>query len=354
MTMRFDERLESPKSGWERNPLTAFYPLIRERIAELIPEGWPDFAREIEGHLTRFSFPPAVLLPVVVCAAAGGAPLSAVSPAAALAFILLGARWLDDAVDRDRADGLWSSVGPERSTLFGASALALAFQAVASDPDTPREAIERLARYSVSMGRGQDFDLTGKARSLDEYWELMRGKTGAGFALACEMGAISARAEASISDAFGEFGMHLGVILQILDDLEGCFRPEGVGDLRQGKVTLPLIYALASDHERRGELQDLVERGDLGQYAARAAEIAESAGARDYCIWAALEERKRGLDILKQIAPPGSETTRAGRYALISFLELPFQGLHEIYSCGGSRDDSPKFHPGGESALFSA
>lgn len=335
MTMRFDERLEIPTPRGERNPLTAFYPLIRERITELTPESWPDFERAIKSHLTSFNFRPAVLLPVVACAAAGGAPQSAVSSAAAMAFLLLGTRWLDDAVDRDRADGLWSAVGPERSTLFGASALALAFQAVASDPDTPREATCRLARYSVAMARGQDLDLTGKARSLDKYWELMRGKAGAGFALACEMGAITARAEASITDACGEFGMHLGVIVQILDDLEGCFRPEGVGDLRQGKVTLPLIYALASEHERRDEMEDLVERGDLGQDATRAAEIAESSGARDYCIWAALEERKRGLEILKQITPPGSETTRAGHNALVSFLGLPFQGLAEIYGHEG-------------------
>jgi geranylgeranyl diphosphate synthase, type I len=330
MSIRFDERVGNTASSWERNPLTAFYPLIRARMAELTPAGWPDLAREIERHVTLYNFPPAVLLPIVTCATAGGTPRRAVSSAAAISFILLCARWLDDAVDRDRSDGLWSTVGPERSILFGASALALAFQAVAGDPNTPREAAESLARYSVAMARGQDIDVTGKARSFDEYWELMRGKTGAGFALACEIGAISAGAETAVAHAFGEFGMHLGVLLQILDDLEGCFRPKGIADLRQGKVTLPVVYALAIDHAGRGELEALVGSGDLGQHSARATEILESAGAREYAIWAALEERKRALGILKRLSRPGNETTRAGQNALASFLELPFHGLPEI------------------------
>src|SRR6188768_1446214 len=104
-------------SSWKQNPLSAFYPLIRKRMTEVIPEGWPDLAREIERHVTLYNFPPAVLLPIATCAAAHGAPRRAVSSAAAVAFILLCARWLDDAVDRDRSDGLWFTTSPERSTL---------------------------------------------------------------------------------------------------------------------------------------------------------------------------------------------------------------------------------------------
>jgi geranylgeranyl diphosphate synthase, type I len=330
MTTSLDERLESAASSGGKNPLTTFYPLIRARVVELTPKSWPDLAREIERHVTLFDFPRTVLLPIATCAAAGGAPNRAVSPAAAIGFVLLCARWLDDAVDRDRSDGLWSIVGRDRSALFGATALALAFQTVASDPTTPRAAAECLARYSVAMARGQDMDVTGKARSFDEYWDLMRGKTGAGFALACEIGAIAAEAETAVARAFGDLGMHLGVLVQILDDLEGCFRPTGVCDLRQGKITLPVVYALTVAHARRGELVDLVESGELGQHAVRALEILESAGARQYAVWAALEERKRAVGMLERLPLPGDDTSRAGYSALASFLELPFHGLPEI------------------------
>jgi geranylgeranyl pyrophosphate synthase len=322
---------DTTSGGRERNPLTACYPLIRARMTEITPEGWPDLAREIARHVTLFSFPPAVLLPITTCAAAGGPPRRAVSSAAAIGFILLCARWLDDGVDRDRPDGLWSTVGPARNTLFGATALALAFQAVASDPGTRRESTEALARYSVAMAQGQDIDLTGKARSFDEYWDLMRGKTGAGFALACEMGAIAAEAQPVIARALGDFGMHLGILLQILDDLEGCFRPSGLSDLRQGKITLPVVYGLTIEHSRRSELEDLVASGALNQHAARATEILESAGAREYATWAALEERKRAAALLEQhLAPALDESTRAGHSALAAFLELPFHGLLEV------------------------
>jgi geranylgeranyl diphosphate synthase type I len=330
MNTCLDESTGRVAQTYESNPLTALYRLIRARIADLTPKGWPDLAREIEMHVTRFDFPPAILLPVAACAAVGGSPRRAVSSAAGIAFVLLSARWLDDLADRDRADGLWRALGAGRATLFGTSALALAFKALASDAGTPREAAECLATYSLAMASGQDKDLTGAMRTLDAYWELMRGKTGAGFALACELGAICAGARSSVAGALTEFGMHLGVLLQILDDLEGCFRPTGIGDFQQGKVTLPAIYALAIGHARRGELQDLVDGGALGKDFARATEIVESAGARRYCVWAALEERKRALSAIERLPSPADDIARAGHDALSSFLALPFHGLPEI------------------------
>ena len=128
---------------------------------------------------------------------------------------------------------------------------------------------------------------------------------------------------------FGRFGLHLGLLQQILDDLEGCFRPAGVGDLRQGKVTLPVLYALTVDHPRRGELDELLRGGRLSREPEQALEIIEAAGAREYVVWAALEERKRARQAL-ELPAPNSEWARAGRDALESFLLLAFNGLPEL------------------------
>lgn len=313
-----------------RNPLAEYYPAIRERIAAMTPRDWPGLAGEIERHITQFDLPYTLLLPVAACAAAGGEPSRAISSAASIGFLLLSTRWFDDSLDRDRHDGLWSTVGGDRSMLFGASALALAFRPVTSDPETPREVIDALARHIVELAKGEDMDLTGDLRSFDEYWGLMRAKAGAAFALACEMGAILAGSTAAVVEACAEFGMHLGILLQVLDDLEGCFRPNGKSDLQQGKVTLPVVYGLQSDHRGRRELEGMVRNGNLSERWEQATEILDAAGARQYLVWAALQERKRAVRMLNQLPKLLGDTGRAGQDALASYLELPFLGLPEL------------------------
>ncbi|MBV9990036.1 MAG: polyprenyl synthetase family protein [Alphaproteobacteria bacterium] len=313
-----------------RNPLTAFYPDVRARMVELTPQDWPEMTRAVEQHITQFDFPTSVLLPLATCAAAGGAPEQAVGAAAALGFVLLGIRWLDDAADRDRPDGLWATLGPARSNLFGATALALAYKALARDGAAPRQASESMASHFVAMAKGQDSDIAGGVRSFDSYWALMSGKAGAAFAMACGLGAICAKAGPATVALLERFGRHLGVLLQILDDLEGCFRPTGTSDIEQGKVTLPVVYALNLEHERQSELAALVEDGALPRHAARVVDILEAAGAREYCVWAAIEERKRALAVLRNLPRLDGENASAGRDALASFLELPFEDLPEL------------------------
>lgn len=328
----------APPSAARRSPLTALYPAIRARMEGLALEAWPDLTREIERHVTRFDLPPAALLPIATCAAAGGSPRSAVGASAALGFVLLAARWLDDAADRDRADGLWATIGSARCTLFGVSAQSLAFQALASDRELPRESATRLASYMLWMAKGQDSDLAGRVESLEDYWQLMRGKTGAGFALACELGALSARTDRASTETLARFGLHLGLLLQVLDDLEGCFRPVGTGDLRQGKVTLPVVYAMVVVHPRQRELLDLVHGGNLALEAERALAIVEAAGAREYLVWAALEERKQALALLERLPKSSRDSCVAGRHALHEFLLLPFRRLPEL--AGSAFDES--------------
>jgi octaprenyl-diphosphate synthase len=84
--------------------------------------------------------------------------------------------------------------------------------------------------------------------SEDEYYALIRSKTASLMRTACELGALSGARK--YSEALGNFGENLGMAFQIADDLldyrevkETTGKPSGL-DLREHKVTLPLIHAL--------------------------------------------------------------------------------------------------------------
>src|SRR5256885_13787959 len=88
-----------------------------------------------------------------------------------------------------------------------------------------------------------------RAYSEYQYNHLIRSKTASLLAGACEVGAL--RAAPPHRQALGRFGMLLGMAFQITDDLLDYTEPEAVTgkpfglDLREHKVTLPLIAALA-------------------------------------------------------------------------------------------------------------
>ena len=86
--------------------------------------------------------------------------------------------------------------------------------------------------------------------SEEEHLDLVNRKTACLFSVCCRMGAIVAGADSAIEQRMGEYGWNLGMAFQLVDDLldftaseEVLGKPVG-NDLREGKVTLPLILAL--------------------------------------------------------------------------------------------------------------
>ena len=139
--------------------------------------------------------------------------------------------------------------------------------------------------------------------SEDAYRAMIRAKTASLLSAACEVGAIDA-GEAALRGALRRYGLQLGMAFQITDDLLDYTgieavtgKPTGL-DLREHKITLPLIAALPrmTPAERRA-VEELMttpvpgdalvsdvlgmvrERGGVEVAAARAAEFAEQAEA---------------------------------------------------------------------------
>src|SRR5579863_10334263 len=89
--------------------------------------------------------------------------------------------------------------------------------------------------------------------------ELVDRKTACLFSVCAKLGALVAGADSQTEEKLGEYAWNLGMAFQLVDDVLDFTAREKVlgkpvgGDLREGKVTLPLVYALekASPAERR-------------------------------------------------------------------------------------------------------
>jgi octaprenyl-diphosphate synthase len=111
----------------------------------------------------------------------------------------------------------------------------------------------------LQMRRRFDLDL-----SLDDYIEIIRLKTGALFAVSCELGAFLNAAPTETVKALSECGSDLGIAYQIYDDCVDIFGKEGQAgkslgtDMKKGKLTLPLLLLLQqTEAGRRKEIGDL-------------------------------------------------------------------------------------------------
>ncbi len=116
------------------------------------------------------------------------------------------------------------------------------------------------SRAVKEMSEGELLQME-KARKLDidesVYFEIIRAKTASLLSSACAAGAYSATADDAVTDRFRSFGEKVGIAFQIKDDLfdygqDNIGKPTGI-DIKEKKMTLPLIYALnnASKADKR-------------------------------------------------------------------------------------------------------
>jgi octaprenyl-diphosphate synthase len=126
------------------------------------------------------------------------------------------------------------------------------------------EALQALTRASTEMTLGEMRQLAVTdplAFTEDEYYDLIRSKTASLMRTACELGGLAGATR--FCETLGNYGENLGMAFQITDDLldyrevkETTGKPSGL-DLREHKVTLPLIHAL---REMSGTERTEVER----------------------------------------------------------------------------------------------
>ena len=315
--MRIPDGPPRPPTGLE--DLRALYPAVRSHIRRHLPDHWPALRDSLSG-MTE-SLPALAILPLASAAAVGGDPRHAVPVTAAWMVFNVAYRLLDDLQDQDRPRGHWAELGVSRASNVASGLLVLGHRLLADSPRL-RSVLAVLDDEAVRIASGQDRDLLGQTRTLEDYWRTIEDKNGRIYAVACACGALAARDDAGLATACHQFGFHLGLGLQALDDLQGIWEPEGAGDLALGKVTLPLLYALQhAEDEPRRELEGYVARGALAEHAERVREILDAARARPFLVWTAVKERDLALEALERC--PGAVGTAALRhFAALFFTDL--------------------------------
>lgn len=102
----------------------------------------------------------------------------------------------------------------------------------------------------------------------EEYLRVIDKKTASLLYACAKIGAITAGADRHAIDEFGEIGRVLGVAFQVRDDIFDYYKadigkPTG-NDIREGKITLPLIYALKNaPKEISDEMMDIIRSADF-------------------------------------------------------------------------------------------
>jgi geranylgeranyl diphosphate synthase type II len=172
--------------------------------------------------------------------------------------------------------------GEAMAILAGDAMVTMAFEVIASDAQhaTAAPLIRELAHASGPCGMigGQVLDMDGENRSLSlhELQRIHRMKTGALLTCSCRLGAIAAGASASQLSAVTEFGRHLGLAFQIMDDvLDVTSTPEQMGkatnkDAGKGKNTYPALLGLEESREEASRqleaaLASITVFGESGQ-----------------------------------------------------------------------------------------
>lgn len=290
---------------------------VLARVRALVLAGpavdFPALAEILPDPLPRF-----VLLPLATCRAAGGSIEDGEPLAAAWTMVSFGVRILDDCADQDNPKAVHLHYGMGRALNLATALLNLAaWRMQQLTPPAARESIvEDYQRACLRVWAGQDRDIRGGVQTLADYLRLVEDKTACGFAFIGAAGARLATLDQAVVSACRACGYHVGLMLQLLDDLEACWFPDGPGDLAQGKLTFPVWFALAREHEHRDELRRLVEQPQ--HHEPRIREILDGLDMRRYLVWAALEERDRAVAAVSACPEP------AGRHILQAYLDHTF------------------------------
>ncbi len=149
---------------------------------------------------------------------------------------------------------------------------------------------------------------TNHSISEEAYFEIITHKTASLFIACVEMGAYASDASLEQLDIMRRFACLFGQCFQIKDDIFDYFHSDSLGkptgnDLREGKVTLPLIHALkATDHPQCAEMNALVSRDGLSdEEIATLIDYAIEAGGIEYADATLMRLRNEAAAVLSSL-----------------------------------------------------
>ena len=175
--------------------------------------------------------------------------------------------------------------------------------------------ISRLAQNLAEGELSQWASSDGKNIEEQRYFEIIRKKTAVLLSSCSEMGALSTKADKNTVEKFRLFGEYLGICFQIKDDIFDYFEQGELGkptgnDLREGKVTLPLIYALKNaPANQSAKMLELLKKNDFTTENIKTlTDFAKENGGIEYAEAKMQETKQKALDILSEFPESDAKT----------------------------------------------
>ena len=180
---------------------------------------------------------------------------------------------IDDAVLRRGKTVAHSVYGNAVTVLVGDFLLARAL-AICADSGKIK-VIHIISDLTENMSTGEVHQLMRKGDvtlTEDEYMEVIRRKTAVLFKAACTVSAVIAEATPEKEQALSDYGHNLGLAFQMVDDLfdytmdAAALGKEVGADLREGKLTLPIIQALkVADPTEREQMVNIIQNENFSE-----------------------------------------------------------------------------------------
>ena len=298
------------------------------RITQKVESIWarsdldPDFEKALHQALPVFNFPSDayqnftrwMMLPNLCCQAAGGQSHWGDETTAAWLLYYVGAHIMDSIEDQDPPDEWWEIQGPGTALnvasafFFSASAALQDLYKQEQTQDVANEIITDFNFGFLKMCEGQQNDLIQTRPTLQQYWTTAGAKSGTFFSIASRSGARLATRDVSRIENFRKFGYHLGILIQILDDLEDL-NPQNFRYLFSNRAqlyrTLPFVYALeVSSLEEREMLEFYFESEIIDEhFSSKITELLDKCGAGIYILAEIQKYQKRAIESLLEANP---------------------------------------------------
>ena len=193
----------------------------------------------------------------------------AIKPALAIEyfhnFTLIHDDIMDDAPLRRNMPTIHTIHGIANAILSGDGLLLKAYKFFEDlEPVLYKEVVDLFTQTGVELCEGQQYDINFETQenvTYDDYIQMITGKTGVLSAASFKIGALIAGASKEEAEAVSEYGKHIGIAFQIMDDYldvfgnQEQFGKKHAGDIYENKKTV--LYLLAKEHSSEEDLKEL-------------------------------------------------------------------------------------------------
>lgn len=177
----------------------------------------------------------------------------------------------DDIIDESKLrrgiDTIQSKYGKDYAVYMGDYLFSKCFIMLSDDYEY--ENLKKLSQAisKICMGEIRQYYFRYRSDvSLRRYLKIISGKTASLFALSFYIGAKESNCNKKINNRLGKIGYNIGMAFQIIDDILDYTADETIvgknikNDIKQGFLTLPIIYSLLDGNDR---LKELISKEDI-------------------------------------------------------------------------------------------